>query len=114
MQKSSEESPPMSMDDYKCLFFICVNEDGDMEFEFNWGETHDEVKIFANLLVALTNQGLNDVIISHMKEVCSQDSELKKKFDIFYKTYKSCTNKVKKYSGGNNSQLVVDPTQVEL
>lgn len=116
MLKSSQESLQTSSDDtkFKCLFFICVNDDGDIDFEFNWGNTFEEVKIFANLLVALTNKGLNEVIIQHMKETCAQDAELKKKFEVFYKTYKTSTNKIKGLPNGNNTEVVIDPTQVEL
>lgn len=115
MQKSSQESHPTSSDDqYKCLFFICVNKDGDIEFEFNWGEKPEEIKIFANLLVALTNGGLSDVMIEHIKETCLADPGLKKRFDIFHKTYKNSTNKLNALPKEIANVLVVDPTQVEL
>jgi hypothetical protein len=105
-----------SDDSYKCVFFICVNKEGDIEFEFNWGKSNQEIKIFANLIVALTNNGLNDIIIKNMKEACVSDPDLKKKFDIFHKTYKNSLSKIENYidisdSGGD---LVIDPTQVEI
>ena len=116
MFKQSHPHPPDSTDNEPtstCFFLVGINNQGELEFESSWGETVEDVKLFANLMVAITNGGFDEIIISHLREQCRKDDVEKKNFALFHKTYKNSRNKIRNSSSEAN-ELVVDPTSVEL
>ena len=116
MSNQSHQHLPESMENnnqMNCFFLIGVDSNGELEVQSSWGTTSQQIKIFANLLVAVTNGALNDIIIEGLKEDSISDATQKKNFNIFYKTYKNARNKVNS-SQNNPDDLVIDPTVVEL
>lgn len=117
MSKQSHQHPPDSMDNEAlptCFFLVGINNHGELEFESSWGETPEDIKLFANLMVAVTNGGFDELIISQLRERCQADEADKKNFTLFHKTYKNSRNKVRSNSNGSPTELVVDPMNVEL
>lgn len=116
MFTQSHQPPPDSTDDEPtptCFFLVGINNQGELEFESSWGETPEEIRLFANLMVAITNGGFDELIISYLKERCQTDEIDKKNFALFHKTYKNSKNKIRS-NNGNPTELVVDPMSVEL
>ena len=116
MSTQSHQPLPDSTDDEAmptCFFLVGINHQGELEFESAWGETPEDIKLFANLMVAITNGGFDELIISQIRERCQADEVDKKNFALFHKTYKNSRNKIRS-NNGNPTELVVDPMNVEL
>jgi len=107
MSNQSQVTDPSSDDNFSPTSFIifCLDEQGDVAFEASWGDTMDDVKKFASLMSSVTNGEFNKMIEAQLKLQSKDIVDGKKKFTAFSKIYSE--SKVP-------SNLVIDPTQVEL
>jgi hypothetical protein len=89
----------------KSFIIFCLDEQGDVAFEASWGDTIDDVKKFAALMSSVTNGEFNKMIETQLKLQSKDIADGKKKFTAFSKIYSESKTP---------SNLVIDPTQVEL
>jgi hypothetical protein len=89
----------------KSFIIFCLDDQGDVAFEASWGDTIDDVKKFASLMSSVTNGEFNKMIEDQLKIQAKDITDGKKKFSAFSKIYSESKTP---------SNLVIDPTQVEL
>jgi hypothetical protein len=95
-QENSEQFSP------KSFIIFCLDEEGSVAFEASWGETDEDIKKFAALLIKI-NAGTFDKMIVDQLKLQSKEQNNTKGFSVFNKAYKT-----------SSKDLVVDPTNVEL
>lgn len=107
MSNQSQEMPHSSDESFTPNSFIilCIDADGNIAFEASWGDSIDDVKKFASLISNLTNGEFNKMISDQLKLQSKDIADGKKKFSTFNKIYNE--SKIP-------SNLVIDPTEVEL
>jgi hypothetical protein len=99
---------PLSSDDSftpTSFIILCIDDDGSVAFEASWGNSMEDVKKFASLVSSLTNGEFNKMISDQLKLQSKDIADGKRKFNAFNKIYND--SKVP-------SNLVIDPTEVEL
>jgi len=84
---------------------FCLDEEGSVAFEASWGDTIDDVKKFAALANSVTNGDFNKMIEEQLKLQSKDEPDGRKKFSAFSKIYSEAKS---------SSNLVIDPTRVEL
>lgn len=84
---------------------FCLDANGDVALEASWGNTLEDVKKFAILLSNITNGEFNAVILNQLKEQSKNLPNGIKKFSVLQKIINSSEK---------SSDLVIDPTEVEL
>ena len=105
--KSSQELSPDTDSDFipKSFVIFCLDQDGNIAFEASWGETNEEIKKFAMLLRQINSGEFEKDVLVQLKEQSLTIKNGTKNFSLFNKNYKQL-NPI--------SDLVIDPTEVEL
>lgn len=106
MKSSQEHSPDLEADfTPKSFVIFCLDQEGNIAFEASWGETNDQIKKFAILLRQINSGELEKDVLIQLKEQSLSAKGGAKNFSLFSKNYRQLNS---------ISDLVIDPTEVEL
>lgn len=92
--------------DPKSFIIFCLDDNGDIGLDLSWGDSHADIKKFAQMISSCTSGKLNEAILEYVKLQSEKISNGQKKYTIFKKEFGA--------KNGSTSDLVVDPTDVEL
>ena len=106
MAKLSQQEQVEPSDEFKpkSFIFFCVDQNGDIGFEVNFGDKISDVKKFSNLLKKATSGEFNSLILEQIKEQVESIPDGIKKYKIMETAIKEKLNK----------DLVINPTSVEI
>lgn len=106
MAKSSHQDQSDHSDEFKpnSFLFFCIDQNGDIGFEVQFGEKINDVKKFASLLNKIIAGDFNQTILDQIKEQTALVSDGAKKYKIIENSLKQKSNK----------DLVVNPISVEI
>lgn len=90
----------------KSFIIFCLDDNGDIGLDLSWGDSHADVKKFAQMINSCTSGKLNEAILEYVKLQSEKIPSGQKKYNIFKKELNA--------KNGSTSDLVVDPTDVEL
>ena len=110
MSKSSQATPPNHSDDEfvpASFVIFCLDSEGSVAFEASWGNSTAEIKKFAGLVKKINNGEFENLIIEQLKEQSKENTKSSKNYTTFNKYYSQL-------NGSSLSDLVIDPTEVEL
>lgn len=90
----------------KSFIIFCLDDNGDIGLDLSWGDSHADIKKFAQMISSCTSGKLNEAILEYVKSKSEEIPNGQKKYAIFKKELKTKSE--------STSDLVVDPTDVEL
>lgn len=106
MNKSSQKTQEDHSGEFKpkSFLFFCVDQNGDIGFEVDFGDKINDVKKFSNLLKSIISGEFNSLILEQIKEQSENIPDGIKKYKILENTLKE----------KNIKDLVVNPISVEI
>lgn len=107
MAKSYQVPAQEPSDNFSPESFVifCLDAEGNVAFEASWGNSIEDVKKFGALLSNVTSGEFNAIILEQLKEQSKTLQNGMKKFNVLQKIINNSEKP---------SDLVIDPTEVEL